>query len=325
MKEIEYYIKKFLHLHTDASPKRYSFITKYKAPHKPILLLSVIDLIEEKTITSNFIELSQDLGELFRIYWALVMPIDKRGNIVLPFYYLTSDKFWHLLAKPGKENVLKEISAIRSIYKLLELTLGACFDDELFILLNDPKTRDILRSILIDTYFDEQVRDKLISQSKINIEAYQYSQRLLQNKYTFKEDILDKDSFQYKVRDQGFRKAIVTAYDHRCAICGIRMRTPDGHTVVDGAHIIPWSISKNDSPQNGISLCRLCHWTFDEGLFCISNEYLVLSSLRLNSERNFAGHLITLEGREMIKPSERHMWPSLSSLEYHRKEIFRKR
>lgn len=325
MDKLNYYLTIFSHLNTDASPKRYSQLTKHKAPHKPILLLSVIDLIEEGTINSNFIELSPDLGELFKIYWTIVMPSDKRGNIALPFYHLMSDKFWHLIARPGKEISLKESSAIRSIYKLVELTMGAKFEDELFNLILENEQRNLLRSVLIDNYFDESIQEQIIIQSKINVEAYKYSQDLLKKKLKFKEISFNEELYKAQARDQGFRKAIVTAYDHRCSLCGIRMRTPDGHTVVDGAHIIPWSISKNDSPTNGISLCRLCHWTFDEGLISISNDYRVLSSPRLNSNRNFVGHLITLDGREIIKPLEEHLYPGLTSLEYHRLEIFRKR
>jgi putative restriction endonuclease len=325
MSKIDYYLQIFSHLHTDKSPKRYSSLTKHKAPHKPILLLSIIDLIEEGTIKSNFIELTPDLGELFKIYWSIVMPLDKRGNIALPFYHLTSDKFWILVARPGKENSLRESSAIRSIYKLLELSIGARFEDELFNLILEREQRNLLRSVLIDTYFDNGVKKQILIQSKINVEAYKYSQDLLKKKLQLREISFDEETYREQARDQGFRKAIVTAYDHRCCLCGIRMRTPDGHTVVDGAHIIPWSVSKNDSPQNGISLCRLCHWTFDEGLISISDKYSVLASPRLNSNHNFAGHLVTLEGREIIKPVEKYLYPAHTSLEYHRSEIFRKR
>jgi len=51
----------------------------------------------------------------------------------------------------------------------------------------------------------------------------------------------------------------VSLYNHRCALCGIRMLTPDGHTVVEAAHIIPWRQSRDDKPTNGMALCRLCH------------------------------------------------------------------
>ena len=81
-----------------------------------------------------------------------------------------------------------------------------------------------------------------------------------------------------KVRDQGFRKAIVRLYEHRCAICGIRILTPEGHTVIEAAHIIPWSQTHNDSPQNGMSLCKLCHWSFDEGLMGVDLDYKVMVS-----------------------------------------------
>ena len=90
------------------------------------------------------------------------------------------------------------------------------------------------------------------------------------------------------------------------------------------SHIIPWSISNNDLPQNGISLCKLCHWTFDEGLVSISDRYKVLVSNRLNSNSNIAGHLITFENRDIIKPEERYLWPALDSLAYHQTKIFKR-
>jgi len=31
-------------------------------------------------------------------------------------------------------------------------------------------------------------------------------------------------------RDQGFQRIVVSTYDHRCALCGVRIITPEGHT-----------------------------------------------------------------------------------------------
>ncbi|HUV78565.1 MAG TPA: hypothetical protein VMW06_10990 [Desulfobacterales bacterium] len=42
---------------------------------------------------------------------------------------------------------------------------------------------------------------------------------------------------------QGFRKAIITLFSHWCALCRIRMLTPEGHTIVDAAHVRPWKES----------------------------------------------------------------------------------
>ena len=84
-----------------------------------------------------------------------------------------------------------------------------------------------------------------------------------------------------RIRDQGFRKAIVMIYDHRRSLFGIRVLTPDGHTVVEAAHIKPWSESHDDRPANGLSLCRLCHWSFDKGLISVGAKYEVLVSGRV--------------------------------------------
>jgi putative restriction endonuclease len=115
----------------------------------------------------------------------------------------------------------------------------------------------------------------------------------------------------------------VRIYDHRCAFCGVRMLTPDGHSAVDASHIVPWRISHNDDPRNGMALCRLCHWTFDEGLASVSNKYLVLLSNDLRIQDNLPGHLMTIQGRNIIGPSERELWPTQDGLEWHRKNLFK--
>ena len=103
------------------------------------------------------------------------------------------------------------------------------------------------------------------------------------------------------------------------------MLTSDGHTAVDAAHIVPWSLSRNDNPRNGIALCKLCHWTFDEGLIGVSQKYVVTTSPQLNLNHNVPGHLLTLSGRIVLGPSEQILWPDLSALGWHFSEVFRKR
>ena len=236
---------------------------------------------------------------------------------------MQKESFWHLLPKPGKEEILNSTREISSIYRLLEIIMGSKLDDELFLLLLSKKERNILRTVLIQTYFDLSISDQVITQSKINIESYKYSLNLLKKNPRVSENQSSKDDYKEKARDQGFRKAVVTAYDHRCAFCGIRMRTPDGHTAVDGAHIIPWRISYNDFPQNGISLCKLCHWSFDEGLISISDKYKILTSRRLNINNNIAGHINTFENRDIVKPHDTYLWPAQNSVKYHRTKIFK--
>lgn len=286
-----------------------------------------MDLFAECASTFNLIELTPDLGELFTLYWARVMPPDRRGNLALPFFHLKSDGFWHLVPRPGKEDFLNSARQIRSLSQLDETALGARLDDELYALLCNEESRNLLRGVLIETYFAPEVQSALVEQGAINVEAFRYSQLLLSEAQTrsVEEGIADEDDYRSPSRDQGFRRAVITAYEHRCALCGIRMLTPDGHTVVDAAHIIPWSTSHNDDPRNGMALCRLCHWTFDEGLVGVSSRYEVIISPQLTIERNVPGHLLTLSGRGILGPAERYLWPDQDALSWHRREVFRRR
>ncbi len=314
------YIDAFRNLRTDKNRKYYTKATTYRAPNKPILLLCILDLISQGNLNTNFIELNAELIELFQEYWNCVMPPERRGNIAMPFFHMRSEKFWHLLPKPGYEKTLDITNSITSVRKIHESILGAKLDGTLFTELQDAETRNLYRRALIETYFIPDLHKVLVEQGIVNQDAYQYSLYLLetarQQKETRKEDI------KPAVRDQGFRRAIVVSYEHRCAFCGVRMRTPDGQSAVVAAHIIPWSISCNDDPRNGIALCHLCHWTFDRGLMSISGKYMVLVSDYLRSTNNLPGHLLTLVNRKMMGPEEEVLWPDLDNLKWHRKEVF---
>ena len=58
---IKKYLKKFSKLKTYKNRKIWTGVTAYQAPHKPFLLLSVMDLIEQGQIKTNFIEPSFEL------------------------------------------------------------------------------------------------------------------------------------------------------------------------------------------------------------------------------------------------------------------------
>jgi putative restriction endonuclease len=327
MEELQDYIKKFEKLRTDISPARWSVKTCHRAPHKPLLLLAVMDLFAEGTIKANFIEITSDLGELFSLYWSRVMPPDRRGNLALPFFFLKSEGFWHLIPQPDKGDILAATSHIRSVKQLYDLVMGAKLDEELFKILQVEKSRNQLRTVLIQTYFAPELRPGLIEQGLINTEAYQYSQELLEQARIQgnRAPSIKEEPYRPAARNQGFRRAVVIAYEHRCAFCGIRMMSSDGHTVVDAAHIIPWSVSHNDNPRNGMALCKLCHWTFDEGMIGVSQKYLVITSPQLVSNRNIPAHLSTLNGRPIFRPAEEILWPDLAAFLWHHKVIFRKR
>jgi putative restriction endonuclease len=233
---LEKYLQMFGKLRTDKGRDRYPEITYHRAPHKPFLLLSIIDLIAQGRITENLIEPSYELGDTFNTYWVAIMPPGSTTSMAYPFSRLKTDGFWQRIPKPGYDPNVEY--NVKSMSRLREVYIGAKVDEELFEYLCNPETRERLRAVLINTYFVPEVRPLVEKQGKVNYDAYKYSQTLLKMakpEVPYGEGRGEED-FQQRVRDQGFRKAIVSLYEHRCALCGIRMLTPSGHTVVEAAH-----------------------------------------------------------------------------------------
>jgi putative restriction endonuclease len=272
----------------------------------------------------NLIEITPELGDLFSKYWLILMPPDRHGNMALPFFHLHSSSFWHLIPIPGKEALLEDIRHVDTLSQLQKLVLGVQLDDDLFQLIQEEEPRNASRTVLIRTYFTQDYHAAFFQQGVVNLETYLYCQNLIEKvQRQVRETAIKEDQYQANVRDQGFRRAVVRVYNHRCAFCGVRMLTVDGHSAVDAAHIVPWSVSHNDDPRNGMALCRLCHWTFDEGLAGVSAKYTLLLSGELRTSLNIPGHLQSLESRPIIGPAESLFMPDLDSLSWHRQNIYR--
>jgi len=80
---LEKYLQKFAKLRTDRGRHRYPEITCHRAPHKPFLLLSAMDVIAQGRITGNLIEPSYELVDTFNTYWATIMPPGSTTSMAL--------------------------------------------------------------------------------------------------------------------------------------------------------------------------------------------------------------------------------------------------
>jgi len=71
-----------------------------------------------------------------------------------------------------------------------------------------------------------------------------------------------------------FRRAVRRAYDSTCVVCGLRLPSlgADSNPGIDAAHILPWSNFDLDQVANGLCLCKMHHWAFDESLIEIVVE-----------------------------------------------------
>lgn len=316
------YIKLFTTLSRAPGPT-WTEATRRKAPHKPLLLLAVLDLVHRGVISTPFIAVSGDLvelNELFNLYWRRVVPLGQTSSIAFPFSRLDREPFWELVPQPGKTITDAVINNTSSVSYLRKYALGAKLDEGMFHVMQSGEGREALREALLLSCFSEEAAAQLLEQSVINREAFDYSRLLEEQAHLpLVKEIVEADNYRAAVRDQAFRRVVTTAYDHRCALCGIRIVTPDGHTVVEAAHIVPWSRSQNDDIRNGMALCKLCHWGFDEGMLGVSDNYTVITSRSIGIDPNFPGLLTSLSGRGIIPPADSDKYPAREYLAEHRK------
>ncbi len=293
------------------------------APHKPLLLLAVIELIERGQIRENKIPLSPDLAETFMRYWSKVT--NRKPNIALPFFHLKSDGFWYFHPNAGYEKVLDVTDRITKISRLREVIAYASLDDDLFVLLTNAGKREIIRQTLIYVYLLEFKGgiESLITERQ-QITEYEQSLSSEVEQPFSPQKLTALIPVESPIRSAGFRQVIMGLYDYTCAVCELRIVTMDGESVTDAAHIIPYRISKNDDIRNGISLCKLHHWSFDKGLISLSKTYQVLVSSLMSDRRPTEWRLTELQDKSILLPERNQLYPAQDALAWHREEVLRR-
>src|ERR1039458_127338 len=282
----------------------------YERPHKPVLLLAILDLLDRGILTNNQIPLSPDLVKTFKRYFEVVRQRDDQPSIENPFYYLAGDGFWQLVPKPGERPLYEPGNASRvPTMKALREIYGR-FDENLWnALLTDAHPRHQLREALIARYFPEH-RDQLAAIAGEKAAAS-------------KDDALRDEP---PGRDGAFRHTILEIYDYRCAACGIRVKISDDLSLVEAAHIIPFGVSRNDKPDNGLALCPNHHWAMDRFLIapCPDSKHPAGTwRVELSMDARIEGQkdLVALADQPVIPPSEEKFYPAIESLRWREQHL----
>lgn len=145
---LSYYAKKFQRLRVDRAHGI--------APHKPILLLSVIELIRTGIIDQNKIYLSAELISAFQKYWACLGSENHNPDISRPFFHMRSGKFWHLWANPGFEKTISSKVKLRTFAEVKQAVKYAYIDEDLLELLQAPLSRSSLSTVIVARWFPER-------------------------------------------------------------------------------------------------------------------------------------------------------------------------
>lgn len=101
--DIKYYLYHFTHLHTAKLKGKH-------APHKAVLLLAVMSLIERGSISTPEIELTDELVDEFKKIWIEKLPISCpfSCDISKPYFHMQHEPFWHLIERDEEHNMVAE-------------------------------------------------------------------------------------------------------------------------------------------------------------------------------------------------------------------------
>ncbi len=115
---------------------------------KPVLMLALIDGVELGVFTNNHFALNEWLEERYLSlmrHYTHSSQFDRPTDINNPFWHLSTDGFWHLHLK-----VKEEMSMTPSKAWLKENVGYACFDDDLWVLLQSKEWRTRLRDFIVE-------------------------------------------------------------------------------------------------------------------------------------------------------------------------------
>ena len=286
--------------------------TKYgPAPHKPILLLAIIDLIEKEAITKNRIPLDERLLAGFKEHWELLVTTKNDCKIGLPIFHLQKDGFWKTMTKEGRP-LEKAVSSNRQFVR--QLSHGV-FDEALFKLLQKPENRQLFRMVLTDTFFPDS-KQKI--QSTLPTLFQEIEQQVLEEAPAkYRKKTTETEGF---VRDWKFKTKVMNLYDNTC--CVSRLKVEPTFALIEAAHIKPHAKFGINTITNGIPLCVYLHRAFDHGLISLSDHYTILvKGKRTFTETDSPLNLRQFEGQEILLPAADRYYPALENLAWHRERF----
>lgn len=111
-------------------------------------------------------------------------------------------------------------------------------------------------------------------------------------------------------RASNFRRKVLDAYGHRCAVTRMQLR------LVDAAHVLPVAVEgSTDATTNGIALSPTMHRAFDGGLIFLDRDRVMRLNEARSNDLQTSGladglaDLSDLLGRRIHLPADSNLWP----------------
>lgn len=268
-----------------------------RAPHKPLLLLLAMgNLCRGEPRLLPYGDIAGRLHDLLARFGS-----PRSGHQPQqPFYRLPRDGLWELHG----DVPLETADGAPSHGNLLRSNVSAGFPEEVHsLLVIHPEMLWVGTQYLLDSYFAESLHDDLLAEVGI----HQATQLASKN----------------RKRNPEFRREVIRAYEHRCAICDYDIRLDNNLMGLEAAHIQWHAYDGPDEVSNGLALCILHHKAFDlGGISLLDDLRLVVSNDLHGQNRAFDLWFLDHRGKPIRTPRHDDQRPDPLFLRWHREQVF---
>lgn len=281
-----------------------------RAPHKPLLLLLALGRIaRDESRLVGYTDIEAPLRRLLERFG----PRRKSLHPEFPFWHLQSDEVWEV---PGRERLpRKKGGSSPSAAVLRKADAHGGLPAPLDRLLRG--NRELLETAvvtLLNGHFPESfhtpIRDAIGLSEPMALESR-----------------AEYATPHRRKRDPNFRRAVLTAYERRCAICDFDVRLDDDLLGLDAAHIKWHAAGGPDRVPNGLALCKLHHHALDRGAIGLtgsgSRGFKLLVSRELSGTSEAFRQLVDARGQPIREPQDEAQLPNPTFVAWHRREVFR--
>jgi putative restriction endonuclease len=266
-----------------------------RAPHKPLLILYALGRWQRGQTEVTFREAEPKLRALLQEFG----PPRKSDHPEQPFWRLQNDGVWTVHAPEGLPlktgDTIPRVGALRSPEVRAEFS-----EDVQSALAADPGLVAAIAGRILERHFPESLHQDVLDAVGLTLGT----------------------SPTPRKRDPDFRRRVLTAYEHRCAVCGFDVMLGNVSIALDAAHIRWHQAGGPDHETNGLALCVLHHKMFDLGAFTVSDGIILVSD-RVRGTRGFQETLMAYHGGSVRDPQRPDWRPEPKHLAWHGREVFK--
>lgn len=284
---------------------------KDKAPHKPLLVLALLDWMEVLKLEENRIPVNKGLFERFEYYWEELYGKKGAKRIHYPLLYLKSDGLgWQVILNG------EQLTEEKSKTYLEKQGATGHFSEEVWSFLQKQEHRDLVQLAIMETYFPEKQSVIFPNHKPYSLESYEL-EFFEEPKAKYRRKMVYQSGF---VRTGFFKIRLLGLYRNTCAMTRMHVDPPRG--ILQACHIERHAETGNNSVTNGIVLCANLHAAFDYGYVGIDQDYRIMVNEARFEESDTDYSLLKLKGQRLWLPAEERWWPGQEGLEGHRRVFF---